>query len=251
MSESKASRFFLCPLPPPGRSVSLEEGEAHHALHVLRLSGGDVVDVFDGQGNSASARLIEVSRKGVRVEVIETRPPSPRPLPRVHLCFAVPKGKRLDWLLEKATELGAASLQPIVFERSVAGGEELSPAALKRWSSHCIAAAKQCGLNYLPRIEQPCEFGAFVTRRRDGLWILGDAGPGSQPLAAVVSQRSAQDVRLVVGPEGGLSDAERAAAVAAGMIPARLGHTILRVETATVAMLATTVATCDRAVLPE
>ena len=103
--------------------VNLPRGEVHHALHVLRLGVGADVELFDGRGAAANARVTAVGRAGVEMLVTATLPVAGPPRRRVHLAFAVPKGKRLDWLLEKATELGAASLEPVVFERSVAGGD--------------------------------------------------------------------------------------------------------------------------------
>ena len=124
MSQEDLPRFFALPINPP--AVELPAAEAHHALNVLRLRAGMEVEVFDGQGAHAVGRISHARHGQVTVTVLRVDPPTCRPEPVVHLAFAVPKGKRLDWLLEKATELGAASLQPVVFQRSVAGGEELS-----------------------------------------------------------------------------------------------------------------------------
>ena len=129
-----------------GLEVALPAGEAHHALHVLRLSCGDRVELFGGDGSKASGVIAAATKRQVTVTVEQFTPPAGRVGPTVHLAFAVPKGNRLDWLLEKATELGAASLQPVIFNRSVAGGEELGENKFQRWMGHCISAA-----NGMPR----------------------------------------------------------------------------------------------------
>jgi 16S rRNA (uracil1498-N3)-methyltransferase len=283
-------RFFVDGLPAEaGAIVPLSPGEAHHAVHVLRLRAGAEVELFDGRGRRAEGVIARAGRSEAAAEVRRMLPPSPRPQPQVHLGFAVPKGKRLDWLLEKATELGAASLTPVRFERSVAGPAPLarrgrspaaqdpaaqraaaqSPAARERWLGHCIAAAKQCGLDFLPVIEDAAGLSEFLARQGGGaasegrvqaadrlhtlppplacgrLCLLGDAGPAAVPLKdALAGWQAGREVCLLVGPEGGLTEAERAEALAAGCLPARLGATTLRIETAAVALLAAAIAIC-------
>jgi 16S rRNA (uracil1498-N3)-methyltransferase len=236
---------FYCPnLTEP--TVQLSPDEAHHAAAVLRLRAGAAVELFDGQGRSATGKIAQVRRGDVTVAVEQVLPAEPRRGPTVHLAMAVPKGKRLDWLLEKATELGAASLRPVVFQRSVAGGEDLGPGKRPRWLGHCIAAAKQCGLNYLPRILDPLALTAYLAHAsgvgRAGvptLRILGDIGPDAVGLVDVVAKGpSGAEINVLVGPEGGLTGEERTAVVEAGFVPVRLGWTTLRIETAAIALLA-------------
>jgi len=234
-------RFFVPDLTGP--QASLPAGECHHALNVLRLRAGDAVELFDGRGRSAEGRVVQVGRDGVVVDVERVRPPARRAGPRIHLAFAVPKGKRLDWLLEKAAELGAASLTPVVFHRSVAGGEEMGEAKRRRWEGHCVAAAKQSGLAFLPELREPVALDGLLASSPTGLRLLGDADDKAAPVArAVAGRRGDQPIILLVGPEGGLTDDERLAAAAAGFQPVRLGGTILRIETAAVALLAAAVA---------
>jgi 16S rRNA (uracil1498-N3)-methyltransferase len=224
----------------PGQRLVFPPAEAHHAAHVLRLRPGDAVDLFDGAGGTAGARLVEVRRGAVTALVEEVRAPLARPAPILHLAFAVPKGSRLDWLLEKATELGAASLVPIRFERSVAGGDALSAAQRRRWTCRCIAAAKQAGLDFLPAIGRPMTLEAYTAGPQTGLGLFGDLSDDARPLRAAVADRAAGPpiYNVVVGPEGGLTPAEGQALRRAGFRPVRLGHTVLRIETAAVALLA-------------
>lgn len=219
-----------------GRCVALPASEAHHAAHVLRLGKGDAVELFDGCGGSARARIARV-RRGEVTAVVETiAEPSIRPRPHIHLAFAVPKGRRLTWLLEKATELGAASLAAVRFERSVAGRGDVSAAARRRWLSHCIAAAKQARSAFLPALEGPTTLDEFLASPHAG--IYGDSRDTATPLLeAVASVACEAAVHIVVGPEGGLVSSERRALEAGGFAAARLGRTVLRIETAAVALL--------------
>jgi 16S rRNA (uracil1498-N3)-methyltransferase len=214
--------------------------EAHHALHVIRVRVGDAVELFDGLGRVAAARVTGLSRAAVHVDCEAPRS-NPRPLPTVHLLTAIPKGNRVDWLLEKATELAAASLTPVVFERSVGGAGELGHAKRERWLGHCIAAAKQCGLDHLPELREPAPLPQALACAT-GTRLVGD--PAGGPIAAALAQAQA-DVWLLIGPEGGLTDAERVLAAQTGFAPVRLGSTILRIETAAVSLLAAV-----RAILP-
>jgi 16S rRNA (uracil1498-N3)-methyltransferase len=246
----RQDRFFVEDLS--AEVVSLPPGEAHHALNVMRLGAGAEVELFDGRGGLADGRIVEAKRGRVAVAVQTRSSLGPRLGPAVHLAFAVPKGKRLDWLLEKAAELGAASLRPIVFERSVAGSPagKLPAATRERWLSHCIAAAKQSGLNWLPAIEDPAELGDMLTAGLLGaegyFGIVGVLDGGARPLREVLSRcPHGRDVCLLVGPEGGMTHKEITDSVSTGFVPARLGRTILRVETAAIALLAATTAIAE------
>lgn len=237
-----APRLFVGALAP-GR-LTVAGGEAHHAARVLRLRAGDAVELFDGRGQAVAGRIETVGRRELTVAIDEPPRAQPRPSPEIELAFAVPKGKRVDWLLEKATELVVGVLQPIVSARSVAGpgAEGMSVSKRERWRSHCIAACKQCGLNWLPELAEPAELGAYLAARRaadDGseVRVLGEAR--AAPIRDVLSAASpGRRVILLVGPEGGFTDDERHTATDAGFRSARLGGTTLRVETAAVALIA-------------
>ncbi len=212
--------------------VPLPEPEARHATQVLRLRAGDAVELFDGAGNVARGTLKSATKRAVDVEVREVRRGG-RPGTAVTVSFAVPKGKRLDWLLEKCTELGVAVLQPVRFERSVAGEGNFGESKRQRWMTHCIQACKQSGGDFLPEIRDPLPLAEYLAGEDAAERLLGD--PSGEPIG---TNACPQTAALLIGPEGGLSDHERQSAIDAGFRPARLGHTVLRVETAAVAMLA-------------
>jgi len=216
-------------------AVELSVAEAHHARHVLRLREGAAVTVFDGAGAAAEGVFRLTGRKSAVVEVTGRHEPTARATPAVALGFAVPKGKRLDWLIEKTTELGVGVLSPVVFARSVAGpraGDE----APSRWRETCIAAAKQCGAAFLPQLRPVRSLTGFLADAPSGAAILGDQGGTARVAEALTGAIEA--VTILVGPEGGLTDIERAEAVEAGFTPARLGELTLRTETAAIALLA-------------
>lgn len=242
-------RFFVDDLA--GESVALSVGEAHHAMHVMRLGVGDAVELFDGRGGAADGTIVEARRGKVSISIANLRGPMARPGPVIHLAFAVPKGKRLDWLLEKATELAAGSLTPVGFERSVVDPGELAGAKRERWIGHCVSAAKQSGLAWLPELHNPQALGDFLARFAGSgqAGLVGsaesDAGSVRDALASVVTA-PAGEICLLIGPEGGLTDGEYAAAGAAGFAPVRLGSTTLRIETAAIALIAATIAVLDK-----
>jgi len=249
----KRHRFFVPDLAAdaPAR-VELPPAEAHHALHVLRLRTGAAVELFDGRGRRAEGRIADVARRRVNVQIeqvwTERRPGGPL----VHLAFAVPKGSRADWLVEKATELGVASLRPTVFERSVAGKEPLSAAKRERWLNHCAAAAKQARLNWLPVLEDTAPLGDRLAQAAGALVLVGDTVEEAVPiLEALARRRKGEDILIVVGPEGGLADAERATLRAGGAVAVRLGRSVLRIETAAIALAAAVIAASDSPVWGE
>jgi len=227
-------RFFAESIA--GAVVELPATEARHALHVLRLRGGEVVEVFDGAGGVAAGRLQPAGKKAAFVTIDERRRED-RPQPPVTLAFAVPKGKRLDCLLESAVPLGVSRFAPVVFERSVAG-KEVSEAGRQRWAGICLAAAKQCGASHLPEIAEPATLKNFLAAATDGLRILGDPDGAASPREALAAASPGVAVTILIGPEGGLTDAERSAAAAAGFLAVKLGGLTLRIETAALALLA-------------
>jgi 16S rRNA (uracil1498-N3)-methyltransferase len=232
-AQAAAIRRFHCEALARGRNV-LRGSEAHHALNVIRLGVGDQAELFDGRGRRAIGRVVETSRREV-VLAVEAEPDlTPEQRPIVHLGFATPKGKRLDWLLEKAVELGVAALTPVRFQRGVAGGDGASKR--ERREATCISACKQCGADRVPKLEAESDLSDFLPRA-EGVRLLGDAGDQARPLGRCLTA-DAEKVTVLVGPEGGLTEAERDEALAAGFVPARVGHHVLRIETAAAALLA-------------
>ncbi|MEW6330565.1 MAG: RsmE family RNA methyltransferase [Pseudomonadota bacterium] len=229
--------FYSEQLPEPGATMQLTGDEAHHAAASRRLHDGDTLWLFDGRGGVARATLQRVVARGRTLELrVEERRAEPPPWPALRLACALPKGDRQNVLLDMATQLGMTRFTPLDCARSVVKPGANSAA---RWRKICLEACKQSRRPYLPAIEAVATVHGLARRAAaegSQVWL---AHPAAQAVsaAAAVAQR-ADDVTLLVGPEGGFTEAEIEQAVAAGAQPLTLGASILRIETAAVALIA-------------
>jgi len=234
-----SARLFVdFALREPGQAVELPPGAARHA-QVLRLQPGDALQLFDGRSDRLwTAEVTAMGRSSVAVRLLEAREVQHELPLAVTLATVMPANDRMDFLVEKATELGAAALQPLMGERSVLrlAGDR---AEKKRghWQGVAQAAAEQCGRVRLPVIGAVQTLPAWLAALpplQDGeaRWL---ASPGAAP---VRRPEALQAVTLLTGPEGGLSDAEEKLAAAAGFQRIGLGPRILRADTAPLALLA-------------
>jgi len=228
---------FYCPAPlQTGLVLSLPAGAARH-VQVLRLQPGDVITLFNGEGGEFDATVTRMGRSDVDVEVGAHHALEREAARAVHLLAGITANERMDWLVEKATELGVASITPLMAERSVLKLKgERADKKLAHWQGVAVAAAEQCGRNRVPTIHPAVNLKEWLAQPKgDGQrWVLSLA-QGTQPLAAV--NTSTQPVVVLSGPEGGLAPAEEAAALAAGFQPVTLGPRVLRAETAPLALL--------------
>jgi 16S rRNA (uracil1498-N3)-methyltransferase len=232
-----SDRFFSA-APVTTNVATLDGPEAHHLLHVMRARPGERVTLFDGSGAEFDAVVEHLSRSTVTFRVGERREID-RELPYPLIVgVALPKGDRQKWLVEKLTELGVTELVPLVTDRGVA---QPSAGSIERLTRTVIEASKQCGRNRLMRISQSrewCDWIAVDPVDKSERRLL--AHPGGEPLASLPTTPPSP-TRLAIGPEGGISDAELAGAVAAGWCVCDLGKRILRVETAAITFVAATV----------
>jgi 16S rRNA (uracil1498-N3)-methyltransferase len=234
-----APRFFA-PVPldrsAVGHEIELPDEVAHHALRVLRLREGDPIVLFDGCGGEYAATLAAAGKRGARARLdrfddVERESPNP-----VTLVQAVIASDPMEFVVRKAVELGAAAIVPVFAARSQ--GPLASEKRLLHWRAVAASACEQCGRNRVPPIASPIPFLEWLraTPGDDGTRVL--LGPGAErSLASVV--RRAERPTLLIGPEGGWTREEIAAAVARGVLVAHLGLRVLRVETAAIAALAT------------
>lgn len=229
---------FHCPLPlATGARIALPPTAARH-VQVLRLQPGDAVTLFNGEGGEWSASVTRMGRSDVEVEVGAHAAIEREAARAVHLVVGMPANERMDWLVEKATELGAASIQPVAAARSVLklAGER----AAKRqahWQAIAVAACEQCGRNRVPPVAAPLPLADWLRRpSAEGARLLLSLQGGARPLQEAAGHAGA--VWVLHGPEGGLSAQEEDAALAQGFAPASLGARVLRAETASVAALA-------------
>jgi len=236
-----SERFFLA-TSPRGSTASLTGDEARHLARVLRAKVGETVRVFDGSGTEWPARIDAIGRDRVDLTVGEPIAPVVKNGPLLTIAVALPKGDRQKWMVEKLTELGAARLVPLVTARGVA---EATPSAIERLKRCVIEACKQCGRSTLLEIGEPMPLAACVAGKPAGsLGLVAD--PGGIPIGNAISPSLSRDdlgVLALVGPEGGFTDEELAAAVAAGFTAVSLVPHVLRVETAAIAIAAVVAAT--------
>ncbi|WP_439887183.1 16S rRNA (uracil(1498)-N(3))-methyltransferase [Pseudomonas sp. MBLB4123] len=229
----RLSRFFV-DAPLSLGQHQLPETQAHYIGRVLRHTAGDTVQLFDGSGQEYLGSLIEVGKKGVRVELHETFAGQAESPLRIHLGQGLSRGERMDWAIQKATELGASEISPIVSERcEVRLKDERADKRLAHWRQVAISASEQCGRSVLPVIHPPIALGEWLQRVEAQLKLV--LHPVAEPLA---SHARPESLAFLIGPEGGLADAEVSQAQAAGFYAARLGPRVLRTETAPVAALA-------------
>jgi 16S rRNA (uracil1498-N3)-methyltransferase len=213
----------------------LPAGAARH-VQVLRLQPGDVITLFNGEGGEFDATVTRMGRSDVDVEIGLHRAVEREATRAVHLLAGITANERMDWLVEKATELGVASITPLVAERSVLKLKgERADKKRAHWQGVAVAAAEQCGRNRVPVIHPAVTLNEWLKQAAAGeRWVLS-LSEGTRPLAQMAG---VLPVTVLSGPEGGLSPAEEAAALSAGFVPVTLGPRVLRAETAPLAVLA-------------
>jgi 16S rRNA (uracil1498-N3)-methyltransferase len=232
-----SDRYFV-EVPIDGPRARIAGSEAHHLAHVMRAKPGALVTLFDGSGAEFAARVENVGRAEVELAVL-ARNEMDRELPvSITLGVALPKGDRQRWLVEKATELGVARLVPLEAERAC---DRASDAMIERLRRAVIEASKQCGRNRLMQIHAPESLRDFLAASSPrALRLL--AHPGAMPLARAIDEPTSAgpilDVILAIGPEGGFTADEVEAAGGHGWRVVGFGPTILRVETAALAIAA-------------
>jgi 16S rRNA (uracil1498-N3)-methyltransferase len=227
---------FFCPAPlATGLSLDLPPGAARH-VQVLRLQPGDGITLFNGEGGEFSATVTRMGRSDVQVSVGAHTVVEREAHRAVHLLAGITANDRMDWLVEKATELGVASITPLVAERSVLKLKgERADKKQAHWQGVAVAAAEQCGRNRVPEVHAALTLVEWLKQATPGeRWVLS-LSAGTRPLAELAGTAP---VTVLSGPEGGLSPAEEAAALAAGFVPVTLGPRVLRAETAPLAVLA-------------
>ena len=225
---------FYHPPPLAIGAVTLDGPEAHHLIHVLRAKSGLEVTLFDGSGAEFRARVEKLQRTEVQLTA-HARDEVDRELATfVTLAVSLPKGERQRWLVEKATELGASRLVPLITQRSVA---QPTAETIGRLQRAVIEASKQCGRNRLMEIAEPVKWHALIALPSESPAAMRlVAHPGGKSLSQVVPH--AAKICFAVGPEGGFTDDEIQLAIDSGWRTVGLGPRILRIETAAFALLA-------------
>jgi 16S rRNA (uracil1498-N3)-methyltransferase len=232
-------RFYLPPAQCRGERLVLREGEARHALAVLRVRPGERVSVLDGQGLELLCEVREAGRDSVDLEVRQRAALPPLPY-RLTLIQAVTKARSMDLTVQKATELGVARLVPVLSARSVVEiAEHAAGSRAEKWRAIAIEAVKQCGSPWLPQIDVPMPIDRWLAApERFDLVLMASLQPGCRHPRVCLGEfrqehgRAPASVAVWVGPEGDFTPAELGAIRASGALPITLGPLVLRSETA-------------------
>jgi 16S rRNA (uracil1498-N3)-methyltransferase len=235
-------RFYCPPVFYPlaaGSTIPLSEEAAHHASRVLRLRQGDALILFDGQGGEYTARVVETGKK-FRVHLDEWRSRECEAPLAVTLAQALPASDKMDWIVQKAVELGATAIQPLQTKRSVVRlSGERAEKRVAHWQQVAISACEQSGRNRVPAIRTILDLGHYLAQPQgENHFILSP----HQGVRLSTLPRPADAVTLLIGPEGGFEEAEEDMARSVGFQPITLGARILRTETAGLAAIASIMA---------
>jgi len=220
----------------PGAEITLPEGAARHAATVLRLQAGDTLSLFNGAGGEYKSILVAVSKREVRARLLEFQASEHESPLDITLALGISAGERMEYSLQKATELGVTAFQPLATERSVVKlAGERAEKRQQHWQHVVIAACEQCGRNRVPVVAPVQKLYAYLAAVERSKRLLLLSPQADTPLKQIAPAPAAV---LLVGAEGGFAAAEYQAARSSGFEPVSLGPRILRTETAPVAALA-------------
>jgi len=232
-------RFFAPALDPGDETATLPRDEGEHLTRVLRLGVGDTVSVFDGRGHEFLAKVANVARRDVRVQILSRVEPAPEPAVALTLAQAVLKGDKMDEVVRDAVMLGVAAIQPIVTRRTEATVAALMRSArVDRWQRVALASVKQSRRATLPHVRMPLALESYLGDPPQALRIMlvePSAAGDAESLSALQAEPIPPDAALIVGPEGGWSETECAAARTAGVRLVTLGHRTLRADAVAIA----------------
>ena len=231
-----SNRIFIEAELQRGQRLTVEGSAGNHIVRVLRLRVGDTLTLFDGRGGEYGGRIEEMRRDTVQVNVLEHRDDERESPFHLTLAQGISRGERMDWVVQKATELGVSRIAPLFTERSMVRLDEKQAARkVQHWRAIAIAACEQSGRNRIPEIATPTGlYDMLEQRRRSGAELL--LSPGAALRIADVPAAEA-GATVLIGPEGGLAAVEQETALRSGFTPVRLGPRVLRTETAAVCAL--------------
>jgi 16S rRNA (uracil1498-N3)-methyltransferase len=236
-------RFYIAPETWNSVAPMLSGSEAHHARQVLRMKAGEKLVLFNGQGREIIAEIVDLSGAEIRLQKLHEAETQPLQC-RIVLGQAIPKGKNMELIVQKAVEIGAAEIAPIISERTIVQVDsESATQKQSKWRQIAIEAAKQSGQNWLPRVHTPrklTELFSMASEESFDLRLIGSLQPDARHLKKILADYSREHelrprrVLMLIGPEGDFTPAELSLAVRHGCQPITLGPIILRVETAAI-----------------
>lgn len=233
------NRFFVLPEDIKGKNVQFPPDLCHQIIHVLRLKDGDLVEVLDNSGNAYLTELdIDPAERTVQGRIVDSSPAKGEPAVRIELCVGLSHRDKIEWVLQKGTEVGVSVFRPFVSSRTLVQSRELKPKRRDRWENIIREAAEQSGRGKLPRLEAPVRLKDLMEEEKsdESLSLLAWEGAGSESsdLSEALKKFSGSQIRLFIGPEGGFSEEEVQAAHTSGCQVVSLGNRILRMETAAI-----------------
>lgn len=229
-------RFYADPERCRGSRIELDEEESHHAARVIRVREGDAVTVLNGAGGIFECDVAAVSKRAVELEIKSFTQAAPLPY-QLTLVQSIPKGKVMDYIIQKATELGAAEIVPIFTERTIVEiANESAEAKVRKWRAIALESIKQCGSPWLPKIEAPRAFSNALPLVKKGPSFVASLHQGARDIGTLKLRSNA--ATLWIGPEGDFTPAEVETLLAAGALPFTLGPLVLRCDTAAIAAIA-------------
>jgi 16S rRNA (uracil1498-N3)-methyltransferase len=236
-------RFYISPENWHPDALALTGSDAHHSRDVLRMKRGEKLVLFNGCGREITAEIIDLGSSEIRLRKLHEAETPPLRC-RIVLGQAVPKGKNMELIVQKAVEIGADQIAPIISDRTVVQVDSESAMQKRaKWQQIAIEAAKQCGQNWLPRVHVPRKLAEFFDATPNAgfdLRLIGSLQPDAQHLKKILAdyssehQQRPESVLMLIGPEGDFTPAELALARRHGCCPITLGPIILRVETAAI-----------------
>jgi 16S rRNA (uracil1498-N3)-methyltransferase len=227
-------RFFVSS-PPQASQATLSREEAHHLIHVLRAQVGDSIELIDGSGSAWRGEVAEIDSTSVIIRDLVELPRSDASAIRLILVQSLCKSDKLEWILQKVTELGVSEIRLLVADRSVLKiPKERVHAKLERWNKIILGAAKQCRRNTLPHLHAPDKCAAICQTIEADLKMVLSEDETQSTLKTLLKHSSPRSVAFCIGPEGGWTTAESEIFSCHGVQPVTLGPSILRTETAAV-----------------
>ena len=235
-------RFYVSPKDWQSPTLALRGSEAHHARDVLRMKAGEKIVLFNGRGREVTVEIAALDEDEIRLRKLHEAETPPLRC-RIVLGQAIPKGKNMELIVQKAVEIGAAEIAPIVSDRTIVQiDSKIAAQKQRKWQQIAIEAAKQCGQNWLPRVHPPKKLTEFFSASDQpfDLRLIGSLQPDARNLKSILEMYLRQhsdrprSVLMLVGPEGDFTPAELALARSHGCEPITLGPIILRVETAAI-----------------
>ena len=236
-------RFYIAPETWSSVAPRLSGSEAHHAREVLRMKAGERLVLFNGQGREITAEIVDPSGAEIRLRKLHETETQPLQC-RIVLGQAIPKGKNMELIVQKAVEIGAAEIAPIISDRTIVQVDsESATQKQSKWRQIAIEAAKQSGQNWLPRVHTPrklTELFSMASEESFDLRLIGSLQPDARHLKRILADYSGEHqlrprtVLMLIGPEGDFTPAELSLARRHGCQPITLGPIILRVETAAI-----------------